>query len=49
MFLHTMMDMDIDDDLLLKLTAENVYKLTAKRAKSACRFYAAEESDTHEY
>ena len=26
--------MDIDDDLLLKIKAENVYKPTAKRAKT---------------
>ena len=40
--------MDIDDDLLLKMTVENFYKPVAVRAKSACRFYAAEESYTHE-
>ena len=39
--------MGIDDDLLLKMTNGNVYKETAKRAESACKFYAAEESDTH--
>ena len=41
--------MDIDDDLLLKMRAENVCKPTAKSAKSACRFYAAEKSETHEW
>ena len=40
--------MDIDDDLLLKITVENVYKPTAKRSKSAPRFYAAENSEMHE-
>ena len=36
--------MDINNALLLKMTAKNVYKPTAKTAKSACRFYAAEKS-----
>ena len=40
--------MDIYDDFLLKMTAESVYKPTAKRAKSACRFHAAEKNNTHE-
>ena len=40
---------NIDDDFLLRMTAENVYKPMAKRAKSASRFYTAQESDTHEY
>ena len=31
--------MYIDDDFLLKMNAENVHKLMAKRANCACRFY----------
>ena len=41
--------MDIYDDFLLKTTAENIYKPTAKRAKSACRVYTVVESDTDKY